>query len=232
MNEKPKFPVILTYYDDNIDTKIVEYQHRVVQKVTQNRLAFRPLRSPFDYRVMGHGDMLNRAIFNLFYETTEQWDCVLILDIDCIPLSYEAIEFTLITAYNGNLVGNIQRANHLENNKHTYVAPSYMCFTKDYYEDVGCPTFNNTHKYDVGELMTVNAEKLNRPSVKFMPVHVEHIFTGEEAKYYRLADNMPNYGIGTTFGHNGMPISYHLFAAAQNRFNHMFYKKCESILNS
>jgi len=232
MNEKPKFPVILTYYNDKIDKKIVEYQQKVVEKFTNGRLPFRPKFSPYSFTEMAHGDMLNRYIYNIFYEGPEYYDCVLLLDIDCIPLSYEGIEQTLIAAYDGYLVGNIQRTNHFENGQHTYVAPSYMSFTKEYYEEIGSPTFNNNWKYDVGELMTVNAEKFNKPIVKLMPMNVEHEMQGEEEKYFRLADGMPNYGIGTTFGLNDMEISYHLFGSAQNRWNQMFYQKCESILNS
>lgn len=231
MNEKPKYPVIFTFHNDAIDKKIVEYQAKVIEKLTQGRIAFRPMYSNLSFDVMDHGEVMNKAVYHLLYRSKEYWDCILILDIDCIPLSYQALETTFNLAYQGNLVGNIQRSNHLENNQHTYVAPSYMCFTRDYYEDIGTPSLNNTWKYDVGECLTVNAEKLNKPTIKFMPIHVEYTPEGEGAKYYRLADGMPNYGIGTTFGYNGVPMSYHLFSSAQGTYKQWFFNKCDSIIN-
>ena len=166
-----KYPVIFTFHNDAIDKKIVEYQSKVINKITQGRIAFRSLYSNVSFDVMDHGEVLNKAVYHLFYRSKEYWDCILILDIDCVPLSYQALETTFNLAYEGKLVGNIQRSNHLENNQHTYVAPSYMCFTRDYYEDIGTPTMNNTWKYDVGELLTVNADRFNKPVIKFMPLH-------------------------------------------------------------
>lgn len=231
MNEKPKFPVIFTFYNDAIDKKVAEYQSKVIDKLTQGRIAFRPMHVPVGFDVMEHGDVLNKAIYHLFYQTRDRWDCALILDIDCVPLSFEAIEMTLITAYEGNLVGNIQRSNHLDNNKHTYVAPSYMCFTREYYEDVGSPTMNNSFKYDVGEIMTANADKFNKPVIKLMPMHSECGYD-DKGSMFDLADDMPKYGIGTTFGLNDIPISYHLFGSSFGTWNEQFYKKCDSIINS
>jgi len=219
-------PLIFTCYNHLIDKQMVDLQRQVVDKLRGN-IPYKDLVYNFTMDMFDHGDILNRALTHIFYHFNH--DCVLILDIDAIPLNTKAILKTFELAYSGNLVGNIQRANHCQNDKHTYVAPSYMCFTRDFYEHCGSPNLAYTNKYDTGEMLTVNAERFNMPVIKFMPHHVESP-TFDTQEYWPLADGMPTYGIGTTFEYNGEPLTYHLFGAARQIYNHLFYTKCEQIL--
>ncbi len=227
----PKYPLIFTCCNDAIDKKLVKMQHDLISKMVDGRIAFRPMYHQFDIKDMDHGDILNKSLYRLFYEASEYWDCILILDIDAIPLSYHAIEKTLMLAYSGTLVGNIQRSNHFDNDKHTYVAPSYMCFTREYYERAGSPTMNANHKYDTGELLTVNAERFGLPVTKLVPLHSESGYD-DNGSMWELTDQYPKYGIGTTFGIAGQPISYHLFGSRLGTWDHLFHKKCEDILRT
>lgn len=221
-------PLIFTCYNHLIDPKMVEAQRAVVESL-RGTIPFRDLIYNFTMDMFDHGDILNRALVQIFYHFGH--DCVLILDIDAIPLSKMAVSRTLELAYSGNLVGNIQRTNHCENGKHTYVAPSYMCFTRDYYEACGSPNLSYTNKWDTGELLTVNAGRFNLPVVKWMPQHVTTP-NFENGELWPLADGMPHYGIGTTFGDDSGPLTYHLFGAVKGVYNHMFYKKCREVLES
>jgi hypothetical protein len=207
---------------------MVQTQRQVVEQI-RGTIPFQDLIYNFTMDMFDHGDILNRALTQLFYHFS--YDCVLILDIDAVPLNRRALSRTLELAYDGNLVGNIQRSNHCDNGQHTFVAPSYMCFTRDYYEKCGHPNLAYTNKWDTGELLTVNAGRFGLPVVKFMPCEVTSP-TYDTGEYWPLADGMPYYGIGTTFEYGGEPMSYHLFSAVRGVYNHYFYKKCADIMEA
>lgn len=218
-------PIIVTAYNKQIDPGIVYHQHMVVEKF-RNDIPF----FPYNYTGsdMMHGDALNRLVHMMFYEYRQGADCIVVLDIDCVPLSAEALEYTVMSAYEGRLVGNAQRSNHYDNNQHVYAAPSYMAFTKQTYERAGYPTMNFSHKYDCGELLTVGCERAGVPVELFMPSKYDS--PNELGELWDLADGMPKYGIGTEFSHRGRPISYHLFCSRFNQYNHLFYAKCNQLL--
>jgi len=177
---------------------------------------------------MLHGDVCNKIVHKMFYEYQESADCILFLDIDCIPLTEKAIHWTLEQAYSGKLVGNAQRSNHYDNDQHVFAAVSYAAFTRDTYEKAGSPTMAFSKKYDCSELLTVNCEKNNIPVTLLMPSHTES--PNEEEGYWNLADGMPKYGIGTTFSNGEMDISYHLFCTRFHKYNKLFYNKCHHII--
>lgn len=224
-NEKIMRPVIVTGFNKNINIDIIFYQKEVINKLRKNIPFF-----SYDYSGsdMLHGDVCNKLIHKLFYEYQETANSILILDVDCIPLSSEAIEWTFHQAYSGKLVGNIQRSNHYENEQHVYVAPSYLCITKETYEKAMSPTMAYSNKYDCGELLTINCEKNNIPIEFCMPVQSDSL--NYEDKLWDLADGMPKYGIGTTFSNGRNLISYHLFCSTFNKYNHFFVNKCKEIL--
>lgn len=218
-------PIIVTGYNKNIDVEIVYHQKMVVNKLRRGIPFF-----PYDYTGsdMLHGDVCNKLIHKLFYEYQEGADCILLIDIDCIPLSSEAIEWTFHQAYAGQLIGNAQRSNHYENGQHVYVAPSYLCVTRETYENAWSPTMSFSKKYDCGELLTVNCRKNNIPVRLLMPIGYDSL--NEEGKLWDLADGMPKYGIGTTFSNGTNAVSYHLFCSRYNQYNHYFVNRCRNIL--
>ncbi len=175
---------------------------------------------------LNHGDLLNIWVNRLF--NTTDCDCLLLLDIDCIPLSKESLDLTFELAYKGNLVGNIQRSNHISNNQHVFVAPSFLTISKLTYKELGRPTFSDTEQGDVAEQLTYNAEKIQLPCVYYMPKHTELFPDGES---WALADGMPKYGIGTTFEFKGQEMSFHLFQSRLGRWNKLFYNRCHQIVN-
>lgn len=218
-------PLIFTCYNHLIDPKIVEYQKAVINKFDCG-IPFKAHKYDFLLGEWGHGDLLNKAISDFLYY--RGYDALLILDVDAIPLSSEAVLTTFELAYEGNLVGNIQRANHLPS-VGTYVAPSFMCFTRDTLELAGNPSMSETSRTDVAGIFTKSCERFNIPTVRYLPTHSEApaLDTGE---YWYLGEGLPTYGHGTTFSHNGKPMSYHLFNSARATFNDNFYRKCEDIL--
>lgn len=220
-------PIIVTAHNDKIDSRIVYYQKMVVEKLKGSIPFF-----TYDYTGsdMLHGDVCNKLIHKMFYEYQEGADCILFLDIDCIPLSSQAIEWTLNEAYSGKLIGNAQRSNHYQNDQHVFAAISYAAFTRDTFERAGSPTMCFSKKYDCSELLTINCEKNNIPVNLLMPNNSES--PNEDGEYWNLADGMPQYGIGTTFSNGKMDISYHLFCARFNKYNTLFLNKCHDIIVS
>lgn len=227
--EKEKKRCIFSYNNFQVDNKISQLQQRVIEKLNKTfncRYEYLFCNAP-DTQVY-HDEVLNYAFEKLFYK--DNYDTIMLLDIDCIPLSSAAIDYVFEQAEKGQIVGNIQRSNHIENNKHVYVAPSAMCITKEIYEKLGKPKFNITYRGDVGEEFTYIAEEKNVPVTMFYPSEYEQLpYNSNEP--WPLADNMPKYGIGTTFiNENQEPMFYHLFQSRLGKFNDNFFVKCANIL--
>lgn len=219
-------PIIATCYNHQVEENLHYYQWMVLSKFKGN-IPFVSYKYPYVHEEMTHGDMLNKYVHDLFYDKGA--DCILFIDIDCIPLNKECIKTTFDLAYSGNLVGNIQRSNHIQNNKHTYVGSPYICFTRELYESVGCPSMRYTHHGDTCEQMTYNCEKMNIPVIKFMPSDIDSPYN-EQGDYWDLEDNMPKYGIGTTYVYDGKIMNYHLFSSRNHKFNKLFYNKCHRVI--
>jgi hypothetical protein len=220
-------PIIVTPYNSAVDVSIVYHQREVVNKL-RSGIPF----MPYDYTGSDllHPDACNKLVHRVFYEYQEGADCVLFLDIDCIPLSREALEWTFYQAYSGKLVGNAQRSNHYKNDQHVYAAPSYFCFTRETYESAWSPTMSFSRKYDCGELLTVNCRKAGVPVELLMPKSYDS--TNLDGELWDLADGMPKYGIGTTFSNGHLDVSYHLFCSRFGVHTKYFVDRCKQILHS
>jgi hypothetical protein len=219
-------PLIVTCFNNDIDERLVKYQSMVINSIKKD-IPFVSFKYPYHHTEMLHGDILNKLTHKMFYENGA--DCILIIDVDCIPLSYDALETTFMLAYEGHVVGNIQRSNHLNNNQHVYAASSYVCFSEKTYEKIGRPTMCYSNVGDTVEQVTFNAERSGVPVTLFTPTHVESPYN-EHGDYWDLADGMPKYGIGTTFGYNGKDMTYHLFSSRDHIHNHLFFNKCHRMI--
>jgi hypothetical protein len=152
------------------------------------------------------------------------------LDIDCIPLNTNALKYMFTIAEKDIMIGNIQRSNHIENNKHTYIAPSAICISKNYYEKLGKPSFSPNTKGDVGESLTYKAEELNMPFEMLMPSKYDTL-PFQRSEPWPLSDDMLSYGIGTTFVNNkNDEMFYHLFQSSMNLHTNLFINKCIQVL--
>lgn len=220
---------IFSYSNHQVEKKIQHFQQKIVEKF--NSIP----NCKYEYLMYNanDGDMvpdqvIDYAFNKLFYE--DKYESILMLDIDCVPLSNHAIEYMFEQAEKGILIGNIQRSNHIKNNKHVYVAPSAICLTRDMYEKLGKISFSPTNRSDIGEEYTWIAEAKNVEIEFFMPKEYEMLPYGESGPW-ALADGMPKYGIGTTFvNKNNEPMTYHLFQTRLTIFNELFYNKCKQLI--
>jgi hypothetical protein len=220
---------IFSCSNPQVDRKIATLQNKVLEKI--NKIPNCKIETLFYADTtdkLYHDKVLDYAFEKLFYEFN--YDTVLLLDIDCIPLNLDALEYMFERAEKDILVGNVQRANHIQNNKHVYVAPSAMGISKSLFEKMGKPSFGYSNRGDVGEELTYIAEKMNIPIEYCMPSKYEALPL-DTGKPWPLADNMPEYGIGTTFiNQYGKEMFYHLFQSRFGKFNDLFFVKCAELL--
>ena len=128
----------------------------------------------------------------------------LILDIDAFPLSKYALKLTFVLAMLKGINGNIQRTNCIDNGKHLFIGPSYICFNTETMKNLKESAWIANKRSDVSEEITwvkpdLIDQNLFRPiNTLFKPI-------------WALEGNKKVYGLGTTFGYKNLPVNYHHF---------------------
>ena len=233
---------IVSFFMDNLNPKTVEYQKRVVEKYNVSKYPHYIIRTnishplSIDYFWTMNGIQVNTMKGNNIEKKVDH-DIIMCLDIDCVPLSETAIDLYIEKAANGKLVGNAQRTNHLDNNQHVFAAPSALAISADSFITIGSPSAIETGRGDVAEEYTFAAEKSGIVPVElFMPlkfdaVPLRQVWETDQRPFWPLADGMPNYGIGTTYGDEEHgELFYHNFQIRYQEHEKRFWDKCESIL--
>ena len=222
-------PCIATIFMKNIDPVILEHQKKVLEKFNKSNISHYPVLTdaPPGYTMDKLIDMLEER----------GHDAIMFLDIDALPLNDKALDYLFEQAYAGKVIGSAQRSNHIQNNQHIFAAPHNVTFTVATYRKIGNPSFNPNHRGDVGEELTFKARESNIPIEIIMPLRYDAppIRMDWEPKdsppYWDLADGMPKYGIGTTFGTEGNEMFWHMYQSFYPGQKERFIKKCEDILN-
>ena len=222
-------PCIATIFMKNIDPAILESQKKVLEKYNKSNIAHYPILTdaPPGYTMDKLIDMLEQR----------EHDAIMFLDIDALPLSENALDYFFEQAYAGKVIGSAQRSNHIQNNQHVFAAPHNVTFTIANYRKCDNPSFMPNYRGDVGEELTFKAEENGIPVEILMPLRYDAppIRMDWEPKdsppYWDLADGMPKYGIGTTFGTEGNEMFWHMYQSFYPGQKERFIKKCEEILN-
>jgi hypothetical protein len=212
-------PIILSPYMANVNPSVKQAQFRVMNKIC-TEIPFHQILT-----TKPHGETLDNLARSCM---GKGYDTVMFMDIDAIPLSTYAIEYTLQKAQRGHLIGNIQRSNHIQNDQHLFVAPSFMAMQLNYWTWAGQPSFSETDRGDVAEEVTYAWEEKGWPMQMFMPTGFEQ--APLEAPHWNLKDGMPVYGCGTTFAIGMTDISYHAFQIRTGNMVERFLSKCDKIL--
>lgn len=226
---KVRNPCIATLFMSNIDEKMVKMQRLVVEKYNKSKIVHYPVLTGAD-----PGTTMTKLVPML---EERGHDAIMFLDVDALPLTDNALDYFFEQAYAGKLIGSAQRSNHIQNNQHVFAAPHNITFTTDLYKRIGSPSFSPNHRGDVSEELTFAAEENNIPVEIVMPLHYDAppIRMAWEPKdsppYWDLADGMPKYGIGTTFGTEGNEMFWHMYQSFHPGQNERFIKKCEDLLN-
>ena len=231
---------IVSFYMENIDQKTVLLQKAVVEKY--NRASFPHY---IQKTALSHADSID-WMWSINGQETGKFlnqniaqqidhDIFLFLDIDAIPLSADAIDFYVETASEGKIIGNAQRSNHIDNGQHVFAAPSALALSKDTFKKIGRPSASETLRSDVAEEYTWCAE-LHAVAVEtVMPLRFDAVpqryeWERESPPYWALADGMPVYGMGTTYGKDERCMFYHNFQIRMPGQEERFWKKCELVL--
>ena len=229
LSEVKKNPCIVSIFMKNIDTNMVSLQKKVVEKYNKSNIPFLQVLTD------GSHAQTMRKIVELLEQN--KYDAVLFLDIDAVPVSEDAIDYFLEQAYNGKLIGNAQRSNHIDNNQHIFAAPNALAFTLETYHKIGQPSFEPNHRGDVAEELTFKAEESKIPVEVLMPTRydaapVKFHWELDQRPYWALAEGMPVYGIGTTFGVDGKEMFWHMYQSFHLGQKERFEKKCKELLDA
>lgn len=232
--DQVKNPCIASIFMRNIDRRIVETQSTVVKKYNKSNIIHYPVLTDGQ-----PGQTMDKLVDML---SERGHDAIMFLDIDCLPLNDNALDYFFQQAYAGKLIGDAQRSNHIQNDQHVFCAPHNITFTTETYKKLGSPSFNPNHRGDVSEELTFRAREVNIPIEIIMPLRYDAppIRMDWEPKdappYWDLADGMPKYGIGTTFGFSdesgaAQDLFWHMYQSFYPGQNERFMKKCEELLN-
>lgn len=218
---------IFTYCNFQIHPDIAQSQSSVIKHLTKNlNIDFNPLTYNAKDGDMVPDQVIEYGIKELY---NQGYDNILILDIDCIPLNIDALLYTFHKASQGVLIGNAQRSNHLDNNKHVFIGSSCLCLNRSVYERLGRPSFSPTNRSDIAEELVYIADDIGLPKEIYEPLSYEASPYG--CDNWPLDDNMAPYGIGTTFKrYDGHPMFYHLFESRHNLHVDKFINKCKVTL--
>ena len=230
---------IVSLFMNNIHPDTVRYQRDVVAKFNKSGHTHFPTLTEaqpadsMDYVWALNG--LPPTGFNMNVEHKLNFDVILFLDIDCIPLCEDAIDFFIDMAAEGKVVGNAQRSGHIENGQHVFAAPAAVAMSRDTYLKIGKPSALPTNRSDASEEYTWAAEQHGVPVDLCMPIKydappIRMAWETNKEPYWRLADGMPNYGIGTTFGVGDKELFYHNFQIFHPGQQERFWEKCKSVL--
>jgi hypothetical protein len=168
---------VVSFYMANISKDVVAAQARVIRCFLPEGVDLVQLHTGF-----GHGRSID------LFVALSTYDVIVLLDIDCVPISAEALPKLIEQAQDGALVGAAQRANHIGNENHLYAGPFLMAFSRESYRRLGSPSFRETRRGDVAEELTYRAEALN------LPIHYLWPTTCEAPKWHLTGD--------VTFGRN------------------------------
>jgi hypothetical protein len=147
---------VVSFYMSNISAEVVTSQAEIIDRFLPEGVDVIQLHTGF-----GHADSID-----LFLNFCD-YDIIILLDIDCVPISMAAIPTLLERAKAGFLVGAAQRAHHISNGQHIYVGPFLMGLTMATYRKLGMPRFSATARGDVGEELTYRAET-DRLAIQFL----------------------------------------------------------------
>lgn len=221
-------PCIASIFMKNIDQNTVQYQQKVVNKFNPSNIPHYPVLSdaPPGYTMDKLVGMLQSKGHN----------AIMFLDIDCVPLDSNSLNYFFEQAYKGKVIGDAQRSNHIENNQHIFAAPHNVTFTLETYRKCGSPSFLPNYRGDVAEELTFRAEESNIPVEIIMPLKydappIRMAWEKDQPPYWALADGMPGYGIGTTFGfEDGLELFWHNYQIFHEGQQKRFWDKCEELL--
>ncbi len=199
--------MILTFYNEAIDQRIVKAQKKVFDYFKL------PLQQIKPEVWMNHSGSIDYFIKNY----KGDWNYIVLFDIDCIPLNADVVPDSIKWATNNTgLYSVAQNANHIPNSP-DYASPAFLVFSKKTYDLLGQPSFVATNRSDCAGELTYKARELGVEIKLMYPTKVD-------VPKWKL-HNGQMFGIGTNYENK----IYHYFEARKNRVEG-FVNTCEKII--
>jgi hypothetical protein len=201
--------LVASVYMDNIPAEVVRSQRAVLEALAPADFELRQVLTR-----RSHGAALDEIMAGVGA------DVVLVLDIDCVPLTADAIPALAAQARAGGLAGCVQRANHIDNGAHLYVGAFCLAIGRPLWERIGRPSFQPTGRGDVGEELTYRCEAAGAPVTMLWPSRVEE-------PCWDLTDGR-RFGVNSEY--DGAFL--HTFNIRSPQYQHRFIDRCREILAS
>lgn len=193
---------IVSFHNGNLHPDIIKYQKKVFDlcKIPLQQIETR----------LSHPEAIDHFL------NTEDWETIIIFDIDCIPLQCGAPFLAMAKAKEGIIYGAAQQANHIPESG-IYASPAFIAFSRKTWEKMNKPSFLHSEFGDVGHEMTLYAPLHDVPVELIWPTHVEvpRWDLGKESCF----------GLGTTY-QTGI---FHAFESRMGN-NDIFVNKCKEVL--
>jgi hypothetical protein len=235
-------PLIVSIYMDNIDEKTIALQQKVVNKRNPSLIPHIGLKTK-----SSHAETID-FVLRGGVDQYAQWDNIMFLDIDAIPLNNQTFDLFFKEAYSGGLIGNAQRSNHIKNGQHMFAAPSAFALSRNTYKILGQPSAVPNSRGDVGEEITWALSNTDIPLTLLLPISYDRpvirmSWELDQSPTWKLANGYPEYGVGTRFGINAgfgnvdkifraddLPLIYHNFQIFHGDHQAYFQSVCEQEL--
>jgi len=204
---------VTSFYMHNINPDVVKWQRAVMNRYYPEL--------DFDQILTDkpHGRSMDDYLAN------RQEQLIVFLDIDAIPLNGAAIWRLLDMTNNGQTIaGAPQRANHIKNGAHIYVAPSIMAISPELYRQIGSPSASETYRGDVAEEWTYALE-----DVRIKPCYLD-VLSHDPSTHWQL-DEETTFGLNTYYGLRGEPLFFHSFQGRSTAQQNTFIKTCQGVLS-
>jgi hypothetical protein len=163
---------------------------------------------------IGHGKVIDRYL----RECNQDWEYLLLLDIDCIPLNKEIVPKAIDWAKNNNGIFSVaQKASHIKGSIE-YASPAFLTISQKTYNFLGRPTFSTTERSDCAAELSYHAKDKGVELNLLYPSSVE-------VELWDL-DNGRKFGFGTTYDNQ----VYHAFESRLHKTTDSFVKKCNEVI--
>lgn len=167
---------------------------------------------------MRHGAWMDSVIRN------STADIVGFMDIDCIPLTKNAVnELIKFVGVNKSIAGAAQATNHIPPMSHVFVAPCCFFIWRPLYEELGSPSFMETPRSDVCEELCYIAEDNGVRMKALYPTFFER----EPQEGAWRMHNYGLYGVGTVFQNK----FYHLYQSRMQSNVDLFIQRCKEVID-
>lgn len=216
-------PVCSTSWLPNVRYRILSvYMDNTQLLATAQKRVFDALGYPVEQikTYLPHGIAIDEYLIN----HRNEFDYLLLIDIDAIPLNKDSIPTMLANiSSDDRIIGPLAHSNHI-NHDHPFAGAFGLCMPMKIWDEMGRPSMRNCHRSDTSEDITWAAEEDG--------FGIGLMWAGEvELPKWTMGKTGQKTGHGTTFlSSSGIPIMYHAFEC---RFGaKRFIDKCNEVIKN